>query len=408
MRHKYVFTLGLFFSCVIMFTGCKKNDYNEAVQLYEEGAYTEAYKLFQELPSDYEKTSEYIDKIDLYEGKYTDALSYISKGKYQSAKDILAELPEDYKHTKALYVGMDKLEILLAYNWKEDGNWTASNYGWRYYDDFYISVVDSNISLHNHEEEYSGDDYMGDYDDVVPIDELLLNDNALVTAEERTDFDIDISELYEGNYKTNVSGINQSYSVMEVNEQNKQEIENYNNDDLERMYSYIQDNQSPDNLLTYQYLKKLKENNYKDSKEIYKELYDIKLEYVVNDDYDDCTTNNPTHKYYQDGHMGDVYIHLKLSGGIPGGNKVQIKGEAYAYDDGEWIPYKEHWSRFDPSINFENSVYTNEWSTIGTEYEELFDVYSFHVILDDKLRITFSYTNIDGEEITNEVNVSCR
>ncbi len=78
-------------------------------------------------------------------------------------------------------------------------------------------------------------------------------------------------------------------------------------------YGYVKENKNNDDYTTFEYLKSLKKDNYKDSAKIYKQLYDWKMEVIaVNTNNNDTVTNMSSLSIYS-----PVYVHFKLTGGTP-------------------------------------------------------------------------------------------
>lgn len=106
----------------------------------------------------------------------------------------------------------------------------------------------------------------------------------------------------------------------------------------EAKYQYVKANKSRTDTKTHTYLKDLKAAKYKDSADIFKELYAWKAEIVVNDDKDNTTKDMTSISKYS-----NWYFHIKLTGGEPGA-KVKLKCTGYFPDgsthngswDGDW------------------------------------------------------------------------
>lgn len=80
-------------------------------------------------------------------------------------------------------------------------------------------------------------------------------------------------------------------------------------------YGYISTHKSSESFTTYLYLKNLKDIGYKDSADIFKELYAWKATIVANDSETNETKRmSPLSKY------GNWYFHIKLTGGEPNAN----------------------------------------------------------------------------------------
>lgn len=84
---------------------------------------------------------------------------------------------------------------------------------------------------------------------------------------------------------------------------------------LESKYRYVEDNLDNSNHTTFDYLKELKYENYKDSAEIYEDLYEWKIEVFAWNSSENGTTDNSSISKYK-----AIYCHFRLKGGIPGGS----------------------------------------------------------------------------------------
>lgn len=92
---------------------------------------------------------------------------------------------------------------------------------------------------------------------------------------------------------------------------------------LECKYCYVEDNLNNYDRTTFQYLKELKSKYYKDSADIYEDLYDWKVTVVaVNSSEDDTTTNKESISKYR-----AVYFHIELEGGEPG-ESIRLQAKA--------------------------------------------------------------------------------
>lgn len=212
---KKIYMIFLSAICVVSLTGCNKEKYGEAVEAFNSGYYDTAYDAFLEVSKNYEDTSSYIEKLEMYDTTYCNALQKIDNGDYEGAISMLSELPSDYKLTEELVNGMDNLEILLTNEWEDKANGTDDNCGWEYYDTFSLLVYDDTIVLYNKEEEYVDGDYMGNYKDEISLYELLGNNVADVKCSERTNFEIDISDIGNGSYTVDNGFVRTTFIIKE-------------------------------------------------------------------------------------------------------------------------------------------------------------------------------------------------
>ena len=88
----------------------------------------------------------------------------------------------------------------------------------------------------------------------------------------------------------------------------------------EAKYKYVLDNKNNDNSTTYEFLSELKRIDYKNSTDIYDDLYEWKITMLaINTSENDETTNKNSISKYD-----TVYFHFRLTGGKPN-ETVRIK-----------------------------------------------------------------------------------
>ena len=108
----------------------------------------------------------------------------------------------------------------------------------------------------------------------------------------------------------------------------------------EAKYGYVLAHKNNDDRTTYAYLKELKKQDYKDSVNIYDNLYEWKITVIAinSSENDETTYKNSISKY------NAVYFHLKLTGGEPG-ESVRITAKP-TFPDGEKGEYvfEDKWS----------------------------------------------------------------
>lgn len=95
----------------------------------------------------------------------------------------------------------------------------------------------------------------------------------------------------------------------------------------EAKYGYIGANLDSENETTYRYLRELKSKSYKDSEEIYNDLYKWTVKLVINDSETDSAAKKDEISKYD-----KVYCHVTLNGGTPNGT-TRLKYSA-TYPDG--------------------------------------------------------------------------
>ena len=96
-------------------------------------------------------------------------------------------------------------------------------------------------------------------------------------------------------------------------------------------YQYVLAHKNNTDTTTFAYLSALKRISYKDASSIYDKLYEIHLEYVINDSRTDCTTHKTSFKYVSSYDGGAIFIHVKITGGYPG-QEVYVNVDGWHYD----------------------------------------------------------------------------
>lgn len=141
---------------------------------------------------------------------YQQALQKIAEGQYDEAKTLLEKLPsEGYLLSANLLKNMNKLKALL------ENEWVYSDYGWSYYSTFDIAVSQETITLYNYESEYSGSQYLGDYKDVIDLEDLLDDGEADVYCELRDNFTLDINNVLNGEITQYNEWVNSVYKIVQ-------------------------------------------------------------------------------------------------------------------------------------------------------------------------------------------------
>jgi hypothetical protein len=90
----------------------------------------------------------------------------------------------------------------------------------------------------------------------------------------------------------------------------------------EAMYSYVLKHKNNNDTTTFDYLKKLKKQDYKDSSRIYENLYAWEITIIaVNSSKDDEMTNKSSIRRNQ-----PIYFHIRLTGGEPNDSvRISVK-----------------------------------------------------------------------------------
>ena len=239
--------------------------YNDAVKLMEAKSYSEAIEIFEAL-GDYKDSSEKRDQCIALrlEESYTNAVTLLQKKQYPEAVDIFMSLGE-YKDSVNLK-NRCYLEGAKHFYANKDYNRAKSWY----------EFVDS---YNKNEEFYLESCYR------IGVDLLEQKQyQAAASCLEKA-----------GQYSGAKSKLN------------------------EAQYAYVIANKNNHNVITLKYLKELKTAKYKDSASIYTELYGWKITSNFSGSLYDKTSDLSSFEIYD-----PVYCHAKLSGGEPG-EKIIVK-----------------------------------------------------------------------------------
>lgn len=267
----------------------KAASYLYGKELMEKGEYETAYTVFTAL-SNYEdskalsKESHYLFAVQLFgQKKYEEAYTHFKKlGKYKDSQEQALE-------AKYLY-GMERYEA-------ED----------------YKTAVDAFNTIKNYK----------DVPELLPEAKYRYAAASMEKEDWKTAYGL-FKEL--GEYKDSASMYKETYYQygIEVLEDKQytaavavfEALDNYKESKdkcNQAMYGYVLGHKDKTNTTTYAYLKVLKSNKYKDSKDIYDSLYAWSVKIVINTSEDDETTNK-THI----GKRNTIYCHVTLLGGPPG------------------------------------------------------------------------------------------
>ena len=120
----------------------------------------------------------------------------------------------------------------------------------------------------------------------------------------------------------------------------------------EAKYGYVSKHKNNDDVTTYEYLKALKKQDYKDAITIYNDLYKWRISGVINTDSNNYYRHENSISKYCD------YVHASftITGGTPG-EKIDVT-HTTIYPDGE--TYVSDWHWYD---EYDNSSFGCEWST---------------------------------------------
>lgn len=302
--------------------------YNKAQTLLDSGSYDEALAIFTEL-ADYNDSAERVKEVN-----YTKAGALTESGDYAQAADIYKELGE-YKDSATLYpttvlnyatalvekqdlAGAEKqLSILSKYDtYAEDTNALYVRVMDAYYADGKYSEA---LSAYKNTKDYSEDsDKYKDmtYKYAQSLFEAEDYANARTNYNSITDYLDSKDKARECTYQLALSDIEKKqYDDAVYKLKLLDDYKDCKDRIKEAQYQYVKANKSRTDTTTHIYLKDLKTAKYKDSADIFKELYKwtVKLECANTDvdNYDDIDSSIRCDVSYF--HYG-----LRLSGGEPG------------------------------------------------------------------------------------------
>ena len=358
--------------------------YAKAESLFASKDYDDAVAIFTEL-ADYNDSADRVKEV-----KYSKASALSESKDYAKAAEIYKELGE-YQDAATLYpatvlnyatalvekkdlpTATKQLEILAKYEtYAESSNALYVRIMDAYYAD---GKYNEALSAYKNTKDYSEDS--DKYKDMTyKYAQSLFDQKKYSTAKStfkkvsgysdadqkaiECDYQQGLYELSKKNYSAAISAFERVKDYSDSKEQIK-----------EAKYQYVKANKSRTDTTTHTYLKDLKSAKYKDSEDIFKELYAWKLEVVaVNSDPDDEKTNKTSISVYD-----PVFFHFKVTGGEPGAETtLKVKRYIPSGDTG-WYTFT--WDIYDGAeswYGWENGVYTNPaYGTRGTLKVEFYD-----------------------------------
>ena len=358
--------------------------YAKAENLFKNKDYDAALAVFEEL-ADYSDSAERIKEVT-----YAKAGALVETEAYQQAIDIYQRLG-DYKDSSTLYLStaLDYATLLVdKKDYTNAGKWLSMLSSYDAYDEhtdaLYVSIMENHYANGRYDEallayqKTKGYDTNSDkYKDMTYnyALKLLVNRNysaaktnfkkvsGYLDADQKvieSDYQLGQNELVQKNYTAAVA----AFERVKDYKDSKDRIN-------EAKYLYVKANKTRTNNTTYSYLKDLKAAKYKDSADIFKEVYAWKVDVVaVNSDPDDDKTNKKSISVYD-----PVFFHIKISGGEPGA-ETTLKVKRYL-PSGETGWYTFTWDAFDGAqtwYGWENGVYNNPaYGTRGVLKVEFYD-----------------------------------
>lgn len=333
--------------------------YLYAGELFDAGKINSASAIYQDL-SGYKDADTYI-RLCSDAGIYYGALDLYEKGEYLSAYDAMGSMSGPFKDSRQLEA---KCILQITKQHYEDKDYKTA-YDWYYIlkdcmedlpkktDTAFVKKIplcyaESLIDVKTDESVNKALELLKSMKSTSEIKKLIAKGEKQL---DQNQYDIAAGYLKNKQYTKAVDAF---AKIKDFSDAKKQW--------LAAMYAYVQDKKDGSSLsqsflsewlnqkdeTLYAYAKELSRNNYKDSKDYYKNLTAWKADIVVNGDVDAVTSATSISKYES------VYAHLELSGGpldgetklrvvftLPDGNKVNVTweekwkdgdtGYAYAY-----------------------------------------------------------------------------
>lgn len=280
------------FDCLGVFSDsnnrAKESRYHWASECQENGDFEKASQLFRDL-NDYKDSENQKKKTD-----YLWAERCMSEKDYPKAVQLYTDL-KYYADSKDL---LKKASYSLAEQEYEEGRYDAS---WKSY--------------------AKADDYEDAKEKVFPTKYLAAEqyleeknyEKAATYFEQLGSYEDSAERLKEPSYYCGLQYLKEKQYIRAVTSfENAQDYEDSKDQLNEAMYLYVKGNKNSTDVTTYHYLKELKKSNYKDSKDIYENLYSWFILTSINSSEDDTESRRKTISKYD-----TIYCHMSVIGGPP-------------------------------------------------------------------------------------------
>ena len=329
--------------------------YSQADKMVQEARYDEAIAVFEGL-------GEYKDAEDrVKDTTYQKAVALMDARQYTEASRIFKNL-KNYSDSRTKVKECAYLygvELMQAHNYTEAIEQLQKSEG---YSDAKTLINECYLTLA--ETEFAAGKYESALAYLKKIKNLDKNDELYVQCS----YQVGLIKLSEGKFKDAVTLFDElgDYEDCPAKKQ-------------EAMYGYVTEHKSNKDTTTYKYLTALKEDGYKDSRNLYDEIYAWKIETVANHSSYDTVTN------YSSLNGGQTcYIHFTISGGEPNGtlsiySKIRYPaGNTETYDYGAVRDGDQYY------------YYFNSWGYYarGTVTFNIYDSNTNKVIATHKVRLT--------------------
>lgn len=247
--------------------------YNDAVALMNAGKYEQAIEAFEEMDG-YRDSEKQIEncKTAIKEKDYQRALSLMNSGKYEEAIQAFNKI-YGYKDSNQKVI-----DCRTAIQ-NKDYQSAMNLYNAKRYEEAYNAF--KNLS-------YYKDSYEMRKNSAIKVAEVALSNK---------------------NYEKAITWYTTAGQIDKINEVK---------------YQYIMAHKNNEDIITYNYLKELKSDKYKDCLALYSQLYDWKIEIIAVNNAPDSTANMSSISKYD-----PVYIHFRIIGGTP---NEKLKPYIYYHD----------------------------------------------------------------------------
>ncbi len=311
-------------------TGIRERNYNTALSLMEAGNYEEAIVAFEAMEG-------YKDSNDIIlECRYRSAVSLMDEEKYEEAIDIFRSLygyGESNTKIAECKAAIPKRDYaaavaLMEAGWYEEAIAAFENME-GYLDSDAIITEIRTIIFNDLFEEAVALMKTGSYIDAINVFEEL----------EKTEY-FQVSRYEEALQKklecmTNLAVQFESADDIESAIRWYEAANDLDSANRVR-YDYVLAHKNSEDVTTYEYLKKLKADGYKDAETIYESLYAFRARLFANRAEDD--TQSVYSAIYTSSENRSIYVHYQVSGGPPVGEMhVTLYIERYDDDSGEWV-----------------------------------------------------------------------
>lgn len=375
--------------------------------LYGKGLFLKENEAFSDAAIEFEKIPDYLDSAEQAvfcknKANYLDAKSLLETKEYEKAAAAFADLENfedsaelaveaNYLFAKELFAegnyskALELLKGLAKENYKDSAD-LLQEVTYQY------AIV--SFEKNNFEDAYNSFISIPEYKDVPDrITEstyqyaLLLEDSEQWEKAKKLFNSLDDYNDSAAKWKF----CNYQYALQMMHEKQYQkavvafqELEKYEDSEtllLEARYNYVLANKNIYSYTTYQYLTDLKAKRYKDTEDIYKELYSWKVTIIAINTSENSTANMSSISRYN-----ELFVHFIVSGGAPGDSfNLKARGK---FPNGSTTSSTSEYKWYNGDSGYWSFYYTEPaYGSPGTFTVEFYDS-SGNVIGTGSVRIT--------------------